>query len=854
MADLKISALTELAAQDLDSDDVLAVVNLGTSATRKIRASSLINRSVAFLSGSTISGSAIDFSSVTISGSSIASGTIATSNIANDAITAVLLANNSSAVVSGALPASGSFTGQFAITSGDSSLYAWDGGSWTSVKAAGSISSISGIASGIVNIGTVTTSGNTTISGYLSATTSGSQFLAGPLGTGGAVYYRGITAADLPAATTTEIGGVIVNGNGLVLSGSTIAINNTISTASGFLAFSVNQFGVVTHTRAVTGSDLPIAQAGIVGAVQPGTGLNVNGAGSLGHSNTIASGTTNGFTFDSEGHITNAIPLVADNIPSLPASKITTGTLNPDLLGTNSITGVKLGDGSTVQFGGANNTTGIVSFPIPQFDGQYFWDATNKDLYIYDGNTWQPVTITSGELILAGTYNATTNRVASVTTAGSALGLTIGGVLPAAASANERYYLVVAVSGTGVSPAPAVALAPPDMLLSNGTTWELIDVSNAIAGQTAVNISFTPYGNLAASDVQAALQELDDEKFAKAGGTITGELLIGTAGSLKFEGSSADAYETEIAVVNPTLDRTVTLPDQSGTVLLAGNASIVNADVSASAGIAFSKLESLASANILVGNSSNVPTSRTMTGDVEISNTGVTSIASNVIVDADVNASAAITGTKIQQGSTSVRGTLHLTDSATSTSTTTAATPNAVKTAYDLADAALAKSGGTMTGVIAFASGQTIAGYLPASGGTMSGAITFASGQTIAGYLPASGGTMTGAVTFASSQTFPRIPQNSKTSAYTLIASDIGKHISITTGGVAVPSGVFAVGDAISIYNNSANTQTITQNSGVTLRLAGSANTGNRSLAQYGVCTVLCVDTNVFVATGAGIN
>jgi hypothetical protein len=159
-----------------------------------------------------------------------------------------------------------------------------------------------------------------------------------------------------------------------------------------------------------------------------------------------------------------------------------------------------------------------------------------------------------------------------------------------------------------------------------------------------------------------------------------------------------------------------------------------------------------------------------------------------------------------------------------------------------------------MTGVIAFASGQTIAGYLPASGGTMSGAIAFASGQTIAGYLPASGGTMTGAITFASSQTFPRIPQNSKTSAYTLIASDIGKHISITTGGVAIPSGVFTIGDAVSIYNNSASTQTITQNSGVTLRLAGSASTGNRSLAQYGVCTILCVDTNVFVVTGAGIN
>jgi len=43
-------------------------------------------------------------------------------------------------------------------------------------------------------------------------------------------------------------------------------------------------------------------------------------------------------------------------------------------------------------------------------------------------------------------------------------------------------------------------------------------------------------------------------------------------------------------------------------------------------------------------------------------------------------------------------------------------------------------------------------GYLALSGGTMTGAITFAAGQTIAGYLPLTGGTMTGAITFADGQ------------------------------------------------------------------------------------------------------
>jgi hypothetical protein len=51
-------------------------------------------------------------------------------------------------------------------------------------------------------------------------------------------------------------------------------------------------------------------------------------------------------------------------------------------------------------------------------------------------------------------------------------------------------------------------------------------------------------------------------------------------------------------------------------------------------------------------------------------------------------------------GSTTVTGSLQLTDSIGSTSTTTAATPNAVKTAYDLAAAALPKAGGTLTGAL----------------------------------------------------------------------------------------------------------------------------------------------------------
>ena len=97
------------------------------------------------------------------------------------------------------------------------------------------------------------------------------------------------------------------------------------------------------------------------------------------------------------------------------------------------------------------------------------------------------------------------------------------------------------------------------------------------------------------------------------------------------------------------------------------------------------------------------------------------------------------------------------------------------------------------------------------------------------------------------------IVQNSQTTAYTLVATDNGKHISITTGGVTVPASIFSAGQNIVIFNNSSSTQTITQGSSVTMTLAGSTTTGNRSLASYGVATVLCTGSNTFVITGQGL-
>ena len=72
-------------------------------------------------------------------------------------------------------------------------------------------------------------------------------------------------------------------------------------------------------------------------------------------------------------------------------------------------------------------------------------------------------------------------------------------------------------------------------------------------------------------------------------------------GSLQFEGSSNDAHETTLSVTNPTADRTITFPDITGTVITSAdtgtvnstmitNNTIVDADINSSANINGSKL------------------------------------------------------------------------------------------------------------------------------------------------------------------------------------------------------------------------------------------------------------------------
>ena len=91
------------------------------------------------------------------------------------------------------------------------------------------------------------------------------------------------------------------------------------------------------------------------------------------------------------------------------------------------------------------------------------------------------------------------------------------------------------------------------------------------------------------------------------------------------------------------------------------------------------------------------------------------------------------------------------------------------------------------------------------------------------------------------------------TSGTTAALADRGKAY-FSTGTITIPGNVFAAGDSFVIYNNSAATINIALGAGLTtLRIAGTATAGARTLLQRGIATVMFVSATEAVISGAGV-
>lgn len=164
--------------------------------------------------------------------------------------------------------------------------------------------------------------------------------------------------------------------------------------------------------------------------------------------------------------------------------------------------------------------------------------------------------------------------------------------------------------------------------------------------------------------------------------------------------------------------------------------------------------------------------------------------------------------------------------------------------------------------------------------GSTSGSITLqepaVAGSTILN-LPATSGTLViagGALGTPSSGTLTNctvdgtnavgyltIPQNSQSTAYTLVLTDSGKQIfhpsaDTTARTFTIPANssvAFPVGTAVTFINqNGAGVITIAITTD-TMRLAGAGTTGSRTLAANGVATAIKITSTEWIISGTGL-
>ena len=122
-------------------------------------------------------------------------------------------------------------------------------------------------------------------------------------------------------------------------------------------------------------------------------------------------------------------------------------------------------------------------------------------------------------------------------------------------------------------------------------------------------------------------QEVNGRYVSALGGTMVGDLQLGEDVVLKFEGATDDTNDTTITVADPTQNNTITFPNVSGNVVTTGDTGTVATGMIANDAVTMDKL-----------NSGALPT------DITVASAN---IVDGTIVNADVNAAAAIDGTKV---------------------------------------------------------------------------------------------------------------------------------------------------------------------------------------------------------------
>ena len=195
----------------------------------------------------------------------------------------------------------------------------------------------------------------------------------------------------------------------------------------------------------------------------------------------------------------------------------------------------------------------------------------------------QSPTLTTGNLVLAnGSITDTSGSISfgneNLTTTGT---LNAGAITGTSITGSGATHTLgtIEISGNTIRSTDSTTMIINDNLTVN---------NSLVAGVTTINPSGS--NNITSS----------------TGFTLFGSsIVLDTAKTLIFEGATADDFETSLTVVDPTADRTISLPNESGTIITSGSTDAVTESMMANDAIGQNELKTVVTLQIL--NSSGTP-------------------------------------------------------------------------------------------------------------------------------------------------------------------------------------------------------------------------------------------------------
>ena len=430
----------------------------------------------------------------------------------------------------------------------------------------------------------------------------------------------------------------------------------------------------------------------------------VDGLGSPGTSGYILSSTNTGVewvanTADGVLGVTGNAPITVDNTdPANPVISVNTGStsqLGALQVGTNvdvaaGVISVKTGtsvDLGVVQVGtNIDVAAGVISVADSTTSGKgvvQLYNATDSTsdtlaLTAAQGKNLQDqidALVVGSNITLAGTYNATTGFVDNVTAAGTAAGFANGSALPSPGPTNTDFFVIVDVQGTNGPNSPTLCHIG-DWFLSDGTTWQFLNVGFQASAATTTNEGVVYLATNA--EVQS--------------GTDTSNKAVNPA-SLQSKISNSVSTTSSATIASSTAVKSAY--DLANSALQRSGGTMTGV-------ITFAVAQTFPITGIQ---------------DATTSQKGVVQIGTNINVTS---------GTiSVASASLSTVGVVQLSNATASTSNTTAATSSAVLTVYDLAINRLPLTGGTLSGPLTLGSSlgdaggfAGVAGYLLTSTGS----------------------------------------------------------------------------------------------------------------------------------------